>query len=789
VLQALRRRAHRLRQCRGLAIRGVDTLGRLTLAGVVRIARRAGIVALFVVVAMAGSVSGLLFASGGDMPQVSALDDYAPSTITRVYAADGQVVGEFATQRRMVISSDQISPLLRQAIIAAEDQSFDSHLGLSLPRIIITAIKDVVRGQRAGASTLTQQLARNLFLTNEKTLDRKIKEAFLTIQIEKRYTKREIFTLYCNHIPWGHGTYGAEAASRLYFGKSAKDLTLEEAALLAGIIQRPSRQSPYVNPEAARRRRNYALQRMAEEGFITQARADQAKKAPIVTAGRPVTNTFAPFFLEDVRQHLEERYGAKRLYESGLAVYTSLDVDLQRAAEAAFDGGLRKVDKRRGFRRPRRNVIAEGSNIDAFQPDRWRYPIRVGDIVPAVVVASGNSGPRAVPAASFLLRAGRYYVEVAKAGYEWTRKKAPDFLKTGDVLPVKILTLDEDGRFATASLDQDPVVEGALVAIDNRTGQIRAMIGGFDFARSKFNRATQAWRQMGSTFKPIVYTAAIDRGYTPVSVIVDAPVAYPAGPNQPLYSPQNYDRKFEGPVTLRHALEQSRNIPTVKLLDSIGPAVAIDFAKRFGFTSKFQPYLSLALGATEATLLDATSAYTAFPHQGVRMRPYEVVRVVDRQGNLLEENRPEPHDAIRADTAFVMTNLMRGVMTRGTAAAAAALDWPLAGKTGTMDEYTDAWFIGFDPDITIGVWIGYDEKKTLGRGETGANAALPIWIDVMKAYIAKRGREPKPEFTAPGNIVFVSVNKSTGTPSTGDDAIGEAFIAGTQPENAAPAQP
>ncbi len=756
------------------------------MARVVRIARRAGIVALFVIAAMAGSVSGLLFASAGDMPQVSTLDDYAPSTITRVYAADGQVVGEFATQRRVVITYDQISPLLRQAIIAAEDQTFDSHLGLSIPRIVVTAIKDVMHRRLAGASTLTQQLARNLFLTNEKTPSRKIREAILTIQIEKRYTKREIFTLYCNHIPWGHGTYGAEAASRLYFGKSAKDLTLEEAALLAGIIQRPSRQSPYVNPEAARRRRNYALQRMAEEGFIPQARADQAKQSPIVTSGRPLTNTFASFFLEDVRQHLEERYGARRLYESGLAVYTSLDVDLQRAAEAAFDAGLRKVDKRRGFRKPRRNVVADGSTVEGFQHDRWRSPIRVGDIVPAVVVATGSTGPRAVPSASVLLRAGRYYVEIAKSGYEWTRKKSPDFLKTGDLVPVKILTIDDAGRFATASLDQDPLIEGSLVAIDNRTGQIRAMIGGFDFARSKFNRATQAWRQMGSTFKPIVYTAAIDRGYTPASIIVDAPVAYPAGPNQPLYSPQNYDRKFEGPVTLRHALEQSRNIPTVKLLDSIGPAVAIDYARRFGFTSKFQPYLSLALGATEATLLDTTSAYTAFPHQGVRMRPYEVLRVVDRQGNLLEENRPEPHDAIRADTAFVMTNLMRGVATRGTAAAAASLDWPVAGKTGTMDEYTDAWFVGFDPDITIGIWIGYDEKKSLGRGETGANAALPIWIDVMKSYLAKRGRDNKPEFTAPGNIVFVSVDKGTGTPSTGDGAIGEAFIAGTQPEGAPP---
>ena len=309
------------------------------------------------------------------------------------------------------------------------------------------------------------------------------------------------------------------------------------------------------------------------------------------------------------------------------------------------------------------------------------------------------------------------------------------------------------------------------------------MIGGFDFGRSKFNRARQAMRQMGSTFKPIVYTAAIDRGYTPVSVIDDAPVAFPAGPGQPLYSPQNYDRTYEGPITLRRALEQSRNVPTVKLLDGVGPAVVIDYARRFGFTNPMQPYLSLALGAAEATPLEATSAYTVFPRQGVHMTPYEVLRVLDRQGNVLEENRPRANDAIRADTAFVMTSLLRGVATRGTAASAASLDWPVAGKTGTMDDYTDAWFIGFDPDITIGVWIGFDEKKSLGRGETGTTAALPIWIDVMKARLELRGRDSRPEFAAPGNIVVVSVDKASGVPSAGENTISETFISGTQPTN------
>ncbi len=621
---------------------------------VVRIARSAIIVLLFLLAAGAGTLSGFLFASSADMPQVSALDDYAPSTITRVYGVNGEVVGEFATQRRIVITYDQISPLLRQAIIAAEDQNFDSHLGLSIPRIVVTAVRDLVRGQLAGASTLTQQLARNLFLTNEKTATRKINEAILTIQIEKRYTKREIFTLYRNHIPWGHGTYGAEAAARLYFGKSAKDLTLEEAALLAGIIQAPSRESPYVSVERAMRRRNYALQRMADEGFITQARADTAKKSPIVTAGRPSAGGFAAFFLEEVRQHLEERYGAKRLYESGLAVYTSIDPALQHAAETALDAGLRKVDKRRGFRKPRHNVIVEGSSPEAWTADRWKTPMHAGDVVPAVVLGTSSGAARTTAAGALVLRAGALTVEVPKAGYAWTRKAKPDFARAGDVVDVR-LTADDGAGNATGDLEQDPVVEGALLAIDNATGQIRAMIGGSDFSRSKFNRATQALRQMGSTFKPIVYTAAIDRGYTPTSIIVDAPVAFPAGPGQPLYSPQNYDRTFKGPVTLRYAIEESRNVPAVKMTDTIGPAVVIDYARRFGFTSKFLPYLSLGLGATEATLLEATSAYTVFPHQGIRMAPYEVLRVVDRQGAVLEENHPEPHDAIRADTAYVMT--------------------------------------------------------------------------------------------------------------------------------------
>jgi penicillin-binding protein 1A len=755
---------------------------------VIRFARRAVVAALFVGAAAAGVFSGLLFAYSDDIPQISALDDYAPSTITRVYAGGGEVIGEFATQRRVVIGYDDIPVRLRQALIAAEDAGFDTHFGVSVPRIIITGVRDVISGRRAGASTLTQQLARNLFpetIGFQKTWERKIKEAIVTVQIEKRYTKREILTLYCNHVYFGHGAYGVESASRVYFSKRAKDLSLEEAALIAGLVQLPERQSPYVDIGRATRRRNYVLQRMAEESYITQAEADAAKARPIVVRGQPTPEASpAPYFVEEVRKYLERTYGAKKLYEQGLAVQTSLDLALQDAASRALDEGLRRVDKRRGWRRPKRNVVDEGHALDTFRLDRWDRPMGVGDIVPAIVTAMGDAkskgGP--VPAGSIQVRMGRLVGEIPKAGYAWTRKTTPGFLRKGDLIEVRLAKLDDASASATVDLEQTPVIEGAVLAIDNRTGQIRAMVGGYSFARSKFNRAVQAYRQMGSTFKPIVYTAAIDRGYTPSSMLLDAPVAYPSGPGQPVYSPQNYDRTFKGPVTLRYALEQSRNVPTVRLLDALTPRAVIDYAHRFGFTNELPPYLSLALGSAEATLLDVTSAYTVFPNQGVRMRPYDVLKVLDREGNLLEEERPEPHDAIRADTAFVMTNLLRGVTERGTAAAAASLDWPVAGKTGTMDEYTDAWFIGFDPDLTIGVWIGYDEKKPLGPGETGAQAALPVWMDVMKDYIARRGREKVPSFSAPGNIVFVSVDKSTGAPAVdGVPGISEAYIAGTQP--------
>jgi penicillin-binding protein 1A len=746
---------------------------------VVRVASQALVLALFAAAAVLGTASGVFFVYAADLPQISALDDYSPSTITRVLARDSQVIGEFATERRVVIGYDQISPRLRQAIIASEDQEFDHHFGLSIPRIVVALVKDLVeRRKAAGASTLTQQLARNLFpdtIGFQKTWERKIKEALVAIQIEKRYTKPEIFTLYCNQIYLGHGAYGVEAASRLYFGKSARDLALEEAALIAGIIQLPSRQSPYVDVDRARARRNYALTRMAEDGHITPQEAEAARQAPVRTVGLQGEHArVAPYFVEDVRKYLEAKYGAKPLYEHGLTVKTSLDLRLQEAAERALDEGLRQLDRRRGgWRKPARNLLAEGVPVEKFNDPSWRALVP-GAIVPALVLDS--EGPLIVA------RVAGARVEVTREGFAWTGRRAPrDLVARGDVIEVRLGAKRADADVYAATLEQPPAVQGALVALDNRSGQILAMVGGANFDRSKFNRAVQAYRQLGSTFKPVVYTAAIDRGFTPATVLVDAPTSFAMGPGQPPYSPTNYDGRYEGPITLRRAVEQSRNVPAVKVMSELGPKQVLEYAKRLGFESTFPPYLSTALGAGEATLLEVTSAFSVFPGQGVRMRPYQVMQVVDREGNVREENRPQPVDAIRADTAYVMTSLLQGVVLRGTAARAASLDWPLGGKTGTTNDYTDAWFIGFDPDITVGVWVGYDQKRPLGPAETGSAAALPIWMAFMQTWIA--GRESRPEFPTPGNVLFVSVDRGTGTATDGsaEGAFREVFISGTQP--------
>ena len=777
--------------------------------------RQAALITVFAAVALAGALGGVLFAYSQDLPEISDLDSYTPETITRIHARGGELIGEFATQRRVILTYDEIPEVMREAIIAAEDGAFFDHVGFNIPRILITMGDNVLKGDltAAGASTITMQLARNITVGGqqlglEKSWQRKLREAYYTAHIEKRYTKREILTLYMNQMYWGtlnQSAYGVEAAARLYFGKSASDLNLNEAATIAGITQSPSRQSPLVNMDLARQRRNYTLRRMAAEGFITQAEADLTRAEPVVLAERTVrSNTVAPYFLEEVRQHLEKEYGAERLYEQGLTVHTTLDARLQEAANQAVEAGLRAHDKRHGFRTPARNILdeAEADDDDDRTPDvvledfthsRWIFDMGVDDIVPAVVmtvdqeamhVRFGQHRARVVPKGLRMLPSGEM-VGIRGIG----RKPADQLVRPGDLIEVKITTLethDTDGNeldepTVEADLDQEPLTEGALVAIENRTGRILAMVGGYNFERSKFNRATQAYRQLGSLFKGVLYAAAIDRGFTPSTIIQDELTSYEVGPDQPLYEPENYDHKYEGPVTLRHALEKSKNVPAVWMMNQVGPQTVVDFARRLGFTSEIPPFLSVALGSSEHTLMEVTSAYSVFPNRGTRMLPYQIERIVDRTGTVLEEGRPVPQDAVRPDTAYIMVSLLRGVVQRGTGRGLLRLGWPVGGKTGTMDEYTDAWFVGFDPDISVGVWVGYDQKKTLGDKEEGATVALPIWRDFLSAYID--GREAPEGFAPPANIVFASVDQATGELaepwSTG--VIQEAFIAGTEP--------
>jgi len=741
--------------------------------------------------ALAGIISGALFAYSPDLTVISELDDYTPGTITRIYASGGELIGEFATERRVIINYDDIPEVMRNAIIAAEDASFFRHVGFNIPRILVTFARNILTGDLtgAGASTLTMQLARNVTLGGErlglqKTWRRKLQEAYYTFHIEKRYTKREILALYSNQMYLGtrrHSAHGVEAASQLYFGKSVKELELQEAALIAGIFQSPARQSPLVNPDLARRRRNYVLQQMLDEKYINQAEAEAAKNMPIKLAQRtPRTNLIAPHFIEEIRQRLERTYGAQKLYEEGLVVHSTLDAKLQTAANRAVQKGLRALDKRIGFRSVTRNVFDEGATLENFEHSRWRLDMNTGDIVPAIVTK--------VEHRTIGVQFGRYQSTIDSDGFKWTGHSSTEQLvKPGALVEVRIDALDKETGIAEASLDQEPKVEAALLALDNRTGSVLAMVGGYDFNRSKFNRATQAYRQLGSLFKGILYAAAVDQGYTTTSIVQDHPVSYDVGPDQDPYEPTNYDDEYEGPITIRRALEKSRNVPAVWLMNELGPETVVGFARRLGFESPIPPFLSVALGSAESTLQEVTSAYSAFPNRGIRMVPYQIERILDREGVLLEEGQPQPQDALRSDTAYIMVSLMRGVVQRGTGVGARQLEWPVGGKTGTMDDYTDAWFVGFDPNITVGVWVGHDEKVTLGEGEEGASVALPIWRDFMKAYIDEHKNQETPEgFSTPDNIVFTSVDPLTGkiTEPWARQAIQEVFIAGTEPDTA-----
>ena len=705
---------------------------------------------LVLVSALLGATAGLLLVYSTDLPQVEQLEHYRPGAITQLCDTQGRIIGSFALQRRVVASYDDYPPVLRDALISIEDKNFYRHWGINVWRIAGAAYRDLLSGGKMqGASTLTMQLARNLFLSPDRSWHRKIQEAMLAIQIERRFTKPQIFTLYANQIYLGHGVYGFEAASQFYFSKPAKQLTLDEAALLAGLPKSPSYYSPINHPDHAIKRRNLVINAMLEDGKITAGPATDGRNKPLELKLQHDSNSLAPYFTEDIRRYLENKYGSDQVHQGGLRVYTSLDMDLQRAANQAVLDGLAAYERRHGWKGHLDNVL-KNATLDSYQHPDWDDEPQVNGYIHALVTA--------ISPGSAVIKFARYTAAISQSDAAWAGRKVNGILKVGDIVYVKVLSLGPKPKIRV-SLEQDSGAQGALVALDNSTGEIKAMVGGRDFNLSKFNRATQALRQVGSSFKPYVYTAAIDQGAKPDDTIMDGPVTFQtaSGP----YVPHNYDEKFEGSITLRRALAQSRNIPALQLAQNLGIKTVIDYAHRFGITSNIPAYLPVALGAAEVTLLEQTSAYSVFPNDGVRVNPRYITKVTNYEGRVLEEDFAEVKDVISMNTARIMTSMLRDVVLHGTAISATAMKYPLAGKTGTTNNSTDAWFVGFSPSITCGVWMGFDEKKSLGPKETGAHAALPIWMDFMK--IALAGKEPG-EFAPPPELPPSPVGQKVDTP-------------------------
>jgi penicillin-binding protein 1A len=675
-----------------------------------------------------GAACGLLFVYASDLPEIRALETYRPTVVTEIYADDGQLAGSFALQRRILMTYEQCPKVLYNSVIAIEDQHFEDHWGIDFPRVAGAAYRNILKGRRAeGASTISMQLAGNLFLDrSDRSFRRKMQEMLLALQIERAYTKPQIFTMYANQVYLAHGNYGFAAASQFYFGKPVTDLKLPEAALLAGMIRGPI-YSPINDPQRSLARRNVVLRRMAEEGKISASEEEAARKAPLGLHIQYPRNDLAPYFFEEIRKYLEQTYGTEAVHERGLRVYTTLNTKMQRAANQAVRDGLHAYERRHGWKGNLPNILRDHlGKLDSYEDEDWRHPVEKGSYVTGLV--------QSVDDKSAVIKIGTFRAILSPSDFAWTgRKKASDLLKPGDLAQFQVLEV----RDATlrVQLEQQCGPQGAMVAIDNSTGEIKALVGGYSFEDSKFNRATQAVRQVGSSFKIYVYADAVEKGSSPFDTIVDTPFTVLSG-GKP-YSPRNYDEKFEGTITLRRALAGSRNVPAVKLAEKVGISTVVEMARRFGITTPLPPYLPLALGAADMQLLEHVSAFTVFPNDGIRIDPHMIRRVTSYDGALLEEAHPEVHDVVSPDVARTMTAMLEEVIQFGTGVQAKALNRPAAGKTGTTQDYTDAWFIGFTPQLTTGVWIGFDDKQiSLGKKETGARAALPVWLEFMQSALS-----------------------------------------------------
>ena len=716
----------------------------------------------------------LYFKYSKDLPDVRIMKEYQPSTITKLFSDNDELIAEFYIEKRIIISIDKIPLRLKQATLAVEDSYFYFHFGID-PKAIIRAFFTNLKAGKIveGGSTITQQLSKTLFLTRDRTLTRKIKEAILAIRLELIFSKDEILEMYLNQIYYGHGSYGVEAASRTYFGKSAGDLTIEECALLASLPKAPNNYTPYRYPERAKKRRNHALRRMATLGFITQARAEEGQKADFDLGEITGMLNRAPYFVEYIRQFLQKTYGSKKIYRAGLGVYTTLNIDYQEMAQQAVRENLLKADKRYGYRGPLGTVDLSDNplviqatlrELNGFQEDEDAGPEQDAILKGLVLEVTDDD---------VLVGLGIDEGIIELKDMDWARKpniridgrwakiaSAKKALSAGDLILVKVLGPREEDMRWSLGLEQEPAVEAGLISLETGTGHIKAMVGGYNFSKSQFNRTVQAIRQPGSAFKPIIYASAIKEGFTPANIVIDSPIIFKEKVNAfDQWKPVNFEKKFYGPTSLRTALTHSRNIVTVKLLQKIGVGRAIQMARDLGISSPIANNLSIALGSSGVTLLDLTSAYSSFANQGERVSPTAVRLIENRKGELLYAAQPQVSNPISSGLAYTITSLMQSVVQNGTAKKVKVLNRPIAAKTGTTNNNIDAWFIGFSPEIVTGVWVGKDNYEPLGINETGSRAAIPIWLQYMK-YVLRD--TPKLNFPIPRDVVFTKINPETG---------------------------
>jgi penicillin-binding protein 1A len=730
-----------------------------------------------------------------DLPKISSLTDYHPSIITEVFSDDNRKIAEFYHERRVVVPLSEIPDMLIEAFIASEDARFYKHQGVDFFSIIRAFIKNLEAGEIVqGGSTITQQVTKSFFLSPERSYNRKIKEAILAYRIDKTFSKQEILYLYLNQIYLGHAAYGVEAASENYFGKSAKELNLAECAILAGLPQAPSRYSPFRFPEKAQQRQIYVLNRMVAEGYITNIQATGAINVQLDI--QPRRNWYiekVPFYTEHVRRYIEKKYGPEILYREGLKIYTSVNIEMQKIGREENEKGLYALDKRQGYRGPLKHLKKE--EIEAYSKELQiefdETPIEKGKTVDGVVIKVDDKNDTTT------VRMGNARGIIAIADMDWARKPDPEVpfrenavkhpgrvLKEGDVILVKVKDKMEDKEVWSLALEQIPKAQGALLCLEAGTGHVKTMIGGRDARETQFNRAIQSRRQPGSAFKPIIYSAAIDMGYTPATMMIDSPIVFKDEELDSKWKPKNYGKKFYGPTLFRTALAKSRNVITIKILQDIGIDYAIDYARKLGINSNLNRDLSIALGSSGVSLLELVNAYSVFNNSGYLVEPVFITKIIDRDGNVLEESVPTKEKAIEKTTAYIMTNLLEGVVQNGTGWRAKALGRPTAGKTGTSNDVFDAWYLGYTPRYITGVWVGFDEESSLGVNETGSKSAI-IWLGFMKRILDKK---PVRIFEVPEGVVFSQIDAQTGLlpiPES-EETIFECFKEGTVPTEYTP---